>query len=370
MKELSKKRVPTSDSRKGRSSVPRRPTVVGIDVSDKHLQVCEIDADDVVPGGRFVNTESKIRQQFEGKDPRRIIIEMGSNTRWIAELLKSLGHEVLIVDPRRIKLISGSLYKDDKVDALTLALLGTEAPRLLKTVPLRDLEHQKALTLVRARCCAVTGRTRVVNSIRGMLKPYGYRIPKSATSTLVTYLSENVDREILRLIAPLAELLETFDEQIAHYDREAKVLLPKLAPEAVRMCDIPGVGPISALYFAALIGNPQRFEKARDVGAYLGLCRRRNDSGDYKSELRITKAGDRYMRALLVNCAAHIIGPFGKDSDLRTWGLKRMGGGTKVEKRKAKVALARKLSVIMLTLWKTGQKYDRFHRPQDVAKAA
>ena len=111
MKELSKKRVPTSDSRKGRSSVPRRPTVVGIDVSDKHLQVCEIDADDVVTGGRFVNTESKIRQQFEGKDPRRIIIEMGSNTRWIAELLKSLGHEVLIVDPRRIKLISGSLYK-------------------------------------------------------------------------------------------------------------------------------------------------------------------------------------------------------------------------------------------------------------------
>jgi len=216
----------------------------------------------------------------------------------------------------------------------------------------------------------VTGRTRVINSIRGMLKPYGYRIPKSATSTFVSCLSERVDTEILQLVQPLAALLETFDAQVAHYDKQATQLLPKLAPEAVHMSEIPGVGPITSLYFAALIGNPARFAKARDVGSYLGLCRRRDDSGDHKSELRITKAGDRYMRALLVNCATQIIGPFGKDCDLRTWGLKKMGGGTRVEKRKAKVALARKLAVIMLTLWKSGQTYERFHRLKKVAKAA
>jgi transposase len=371
MKERSKKTTVRKEGAKDRvAGGARRPTVVGIDIGDKYLQVCEIDADDVVTGGRFVSTESKLREQFEGRERRRIIVEMGSSTRWIAELLRSLGHEVLIVDPRRIKLISGSLYKDDKVDALTLALLGTEAPRLLKTVPLRDLEHQKALTLVRARACAVTGRTRVINSLRGMLKPYGYRIPKSATSTLVSWLNETLDAEILPLIQPLLGLLETSDIQIGRYDKEAKQLLPKLAPEAVRLCEIPGVGPITALYFAALIGNPERFRKARDVGSYLGLCRRRDDSGEHRSELRITKAGDRYMRALLVNCAAQIMGPFGKESDLRTWGLKKMGGGTRVEKRKAKVALARKLSVIMLTLWKSGASYDRFHQTKNVARAA
>jgi len=126
----------------------RRPAVAGIDIGNRYLQVWEIDADDAMTGGRYITSESKIRQQFEGKESRRIIVEMGNNTRWIAEPLQSFGHEVLIVDPRRVKLISDSLYKDDKVDALTLALLGTEAPRLLKTVPLRDLEHQKALTLV------------------------------------------------------------------------------------------------------------------------------------------------------------------------------------------------------------------------------
>ncbi|MBL8784523.1 MAG: IS110 family transposase, partial [Deltaproteobacteria bacterium] len=252
---------------------------MGIDISDKYLQVCMIDADDVVTGGRMVSSEAKLREQFEGTHSYRIIVEMGSSTRWIAELLKSFGHEVLVVDPRRIRLISGSLYKDDKVDALTLALLGAEAPRLLKTVPLRDLEHQKALTLVRARACAVMGRTRVVNSVRGMLKPYGYRIPKSATSTFVSHLSQTLAPEILELVGPLAALLDAFDVQIAHYDKEAKRLLPRLAPEAVHLCEIPGVGPITALYFVAVVGDPARFAKARDIGSYLGLCRRRDDSG-------------------------------------------------------------------------------------------
>jgi transposase len=336
--------------------------VVGLDVSEKYLQVCEIDPDGVLTEGRIANSDKKIREYFEGKSPRRIVIEMSSHTRWITELLQSLGHEVLVVDPRRMKLISATLYKDDRLDAHTLAMLAKDAPRLLKTVPLRKVEDQRLLTMIRARAAAVEGRTRIINAIRGMLKPYGYRPPKSSYAAFSTYLWQKVVTEVLRLIEPLMALLETFETQIARFDNEAEKILPQLPLPARQLREIPGVGPLTVLYFVAIIGDPARFAKSRDVGAYLGLCRRRDDSGDYQSELAITKAGDRYMRALLANCASHILGPFGKDSDLRQWGLKKLGGGTRAERRKTKVAVARKLAVVMLTLWKSGKPYDRFHQ--------
>lgn len=348
----------------------RTATVTGLDVSEKHIQICEIDVDDVVSEGRIATSDKKLREYFEGRAARRIVIEMSSHTRWITELLRSFGHEVLVVDPRRMKLVSGTLYKDDTLDAQTLAMLARDAPRLLKTVPLRDIEHQRLLTMVRARATAVEGRTRIINAIRGMLKPYGYRVPRSSHSVLATYLWSEVEAPILRLIEPLMVLLETFDGQIARYDQEAERILPQLPPNARQLREIPGVGPLTVLYFVAIIGDPNRFAKSRDVGPYLGLCRRRDDSGEYQSELGITKAGDRYMRALLANCVSHIMGPFGKDSDLRDWGLKKLGGATRVEKKKMKVALARKLAVLLLTLWKSGKPYDRHHQKRGERKAA
>ena len=348
----------------------RTATVTGLDVSEKHIQICEIDVDDVVSEGRIATSDKKLREYFEGRAARRIVIEMSSHTRWITELLRSFGHAVLVADPRRMKLVSGTLYKDDTLDAQTLAMLARDAPRLLKTVPLRDIEHQRLLTMVRARATAVEGRTRIINAIRGMLKPYGYRVPRSSHSVLATYLWSEVEAPILRLIEPLMVLLETFDGQIARYDQEAERILPQLPPNARQLREIPGVGPLTVLYFVAIIGDPNRFAKSRDVGPYLGLCRRRDDSGEYQSELGITKAGDRYMRALLANCVSHIMGPFGKDSDLRDWGLKKLGGATRVEKKKMKVALARKLAVLLLTLWKSGKPYDRHHQKRGERKAA
>ena len=135
-------------------------TVVGIDIGERHVNLCEIDSDDAVTETRLANTPKKLREQFEGKAKRRIVLEAGAHTRWIAELLGELGHQVLVVDPRRTKLISGSLYKDDRVDAQTLAMLGRDAPTLLKTIPVRPLESQVVLTLVRARagpCRGVLG---------------------------------------------------------------------------------------------------------------------------------------------------------------------------------------------------------------------
>jgi transposase len=351
-------RKPSKGTRPKQTVTTDHGIVVGIDVSEKRLNMCEIDAEGTISEARLANSAKKLVEHFEGKTRRRVIIEVGAHTRWIAELLDALGHQVLVVDPRRTKLISGSLYKDDRVDAQTLAMLGRDAPNLLKTVPVRRLESQMVLTLVRARAGAVKGRTRIINAIRGLLKPYGYTIPKDGRgATFTAYVRQTLDPALLRIVENLLVLIDTFNAQIKRYDDDVALVLPRFAPETAPLTDINGVGALTVLYFVALIGDPHRFAKSRDVGAYLGLCRRRQDSGDYKSELGITKAGDSLMRALLANCASYILGPFGQDSDIRRWGLKKVGGGSRVEKKKAKIAVARKLAVLMTTLWKTGRTY-------------
>jgi len=370
-----------TDARKAvsrREGVPPRAkvlsdgtTVVGIDIGERHVNLCEIDSDDAVTETRLGNTPKKLREQFEGKAKRRIVLEAGAHTRWIAELLGELGHDVLVVDPRRTKLISGSLYKDDRVDAQTLAMLGRDAPTLLKTIPVRPLESQVVLTLVRARAGAVQGRTRIINAVRGLLKPYGYTTTKDSRGAGFTaHIRATLDPILLRLVDSLLVLIDTFNAEIKRYDADIELVLPRFAPDAVHVTSINGVGALTVLYFVALVGNPGRFEKTRDVGPYLGLCRRRQDSGDYRSELGITKAGDNLMRALLANCAAYILGPFGQDSDLRQWGLKKVGGGSRAEKKKAKIAVARKLAVLILTLWKTGRVYTPFRKPANEATKA
>ncbi len=365
-KRRAPKRQPAKNTTNAVVDPKRKVTVVGVDIGDKHLQFCEIDSNGEISDFRIPNNEKRIRENYQGKVARRFIVEMGSQTRWIAELLQSLEHEVIIVDPRKLKLISQSLYKDDRCDAMTLATLGTQAPGLLITVPLRKLEDQRILTLVRARATAVAGRTRLVNGVRGMLKPYGIRMPKfTSKDSFNLGMIDVTDNELRRAIEPLLNLIDAFSSEIELYDDEAERLLSTIPPDAARLTEIPGVGALTALFFASIVGDPARFSRARDIGPYLGLCRRRNDSGDYKSELGITKAGDPYMRALLANCANQILGPFGKDCDLRTWGLKKTGGKSRAEKKKAKVATARKLAVIMLTLWKTGKPYEPLRQAKE-----
>lgn len=344
-----------------RNKFPPMDTV-GLDVGEKYIHFCELSAEgEVVEDGRFTCTSDKLRERFERMDERRVVLEVGSHSRWIAELLMELGHTVLLLDPRRLKLIAGTLYKDDKIDAELLATLGWKVPEMLKTVRLREVKDQKALTLVRSRAALVESRTKLVNTVRGVLKPYGIRLQKEGrSSTFISLARESLPAEMLALIAPMLTTIELLNKGIKQYDVDAEQLLPQVAPEAVHLTQITGVGALTVLYFAALVGDPHRFGNSRNIGAYLGLCRKRSDSGDYTSQLGITKAGDSYMRALLANCASYILGPFGKDCDLRRWGLARIGAGQKsrAEKKKAKVAVSRKLAVLMLTLWKSGAAYD------------
>jgi transposase len=124
------------------------------------------------------------------------------------------------------------------------------------------------------------------------------------------------------------------------------------------LMQIPGVGPITSLAFVLTVGDPWRFSHNRDVGAYLGLTPRRSQTGQSDPQLPITKAGNRYLRTLLVQCSHYILGPFGPDSDLRRTGERIASRGGKNAKKRARVAVARRLAVMMLSMWKTGEVYE------------
>lgn len=345
------------------------PTLtVGLDVGEQYIHFCQLDSEDgVIEEGRFRNARKHVEARFEGIERCRIVLEAGSHSRWLAEDLTTMGHKVLVVNPRRLRLVYDSLYKDDKLDALRLAELGQAVPHLLGAVKVRGEAHHRALVLVRARAKAVKCRTLTINAIRGLLKPFGIRIRKDGrASTFITCCRAELPEEIAPLIEPLLNTLETLNTAVKDYDRQVEPMLLDLAPDALHLTAIHGVAALTVLYFVALVGDPHRFAKTRKIGSFLGLVRGRDDSGGSRSEKRITKAGDSYMRALLANAASHLIGPFGKDCDLRRWALARPDR-TAGQRRVTKTAVARKLAVLMLTLWKTGATYDALHNAKRLA---
>lgn len=341
---------------------------IGMDLSDKHITACELTEHGVLEEtAKFVSTKKKLISRYGSMDSCRIVMEAGSHTRWIAELLTELGHTVMVLDPRRLALITSSLKKTDVKDAERLAWLGQQFPDKLYTVQLRTEAHQIALSLVRTRDMLVKQRTAVVNNLRGGLKPYGFRIPKSGTAkTFAEFVRKELRDDVLDFTECSLVVLGVLNEQIKVLDKKVETMLAEIAPDAMNVLSIKGVGALTLLYFIGIVGDPHRFSDTRAVGAFIGLTRRQNDSGAFVSELGITKCGDPLMRKLLSNCASYILGHFGPDSDLRTWGLKLAGDGNKGQKKKAKVAVARKLAVLMLTLWKRGDVYDPFHHSNPV----
>jgi len=132
-------------------------------------------------------------------------------------------------------------------------------------------------------------------------------------------------------------------------------------PETQALTHVFGVGTLTAVTFVLTVGDKNRFSNSRDVGSCLGLRPRRDQSGSHDSQLGITKAGNKYLRNLLVECANHILGPFGRDSALRRWGLHLMARGGKNARKKALVAVARKLAILLHKLWVTREPYSPFY---------
>lgn len=331
---------------------------VGLDIGDKHIHFCELDRDAViVDDGRLRTTKRALERLFEGREPLLVVLETGTHSRWIARQLVGCGHEVVVANARELRLIYANKFKDDRLDAERLARLGRFDRRLLKPVHVRREDACRALTLVRSRRALVESKVKLVNMIRGQVKASGARLPKTCKPPrFATWIATEVP-ELNATLAPALQTIEFVDGQIRMLDKQMPDALEQFAPDAVHLTEIGGVGALTVLTFVALVDDPHRFEDARAVGPYFGLVRRRHDSGDLTSQLGITKAGDAYMRALLCNCAHHILGHFGADCDLRRWGLEVTA---RSNKQKAVIGVARKLAVLMLRMWRDGLVYEPF----------
>jgi transposase len=333
---------------------------IGIDLGDKHSKYCFLDKNtNIVAEDSLATTVTEFEQYFKAIPRSRIALEVGTHSPWVSSLLERLGHSVIVANPRKIG--GGKkkgLRKNDKLDARMLARQLKSDPNLLYPIQHRSEGARHALVLLRARHAAVGARTKLVCAVRGLVKSDGKRLPRCSAESFHKVDRAEVSEALRDTLEPLFKQIGYLTEQIKAYDKKVKRMCEETYPETDLLRQVDGVGVIVALAFILTLDNARRFAKSRDVGAYLGLIPRQYDSGNSQPQMRITKTGDRMMRALLVQSAQHILGQFGKDSDLRRHGLKIAARGGKNAKKRAVTAVARKLSVLLHSLWVTAEVYD------------
>ena len=332
---------------------------VGLDVGDTYTQTCVLDeAGEVIEESRVATTPKAFRRRFATMPPARVVLEAGTHSHWASRLLGELGHEVIVANPRMLRFIYGSDSKNDKADAAYLARVGKLDPALLHPVVHRSEQCQADRALLRSRQALVRTRASLITHARGMVKIFGAKLPRCSTDAFVRKASDHVPDILRTALDPVLEIIASVSAQIRELDRQVESLAQERYPETRLLSQVPGVGSLTALAYVLTVEDPARFERARAIGSYLGLRPRQADSGVLKPQLRITKAGDEMLRGLLVECTQHMLGSLGPDSDLKRWGLKLAERGGKAAKKRAVVAMARKLSVLLLRLWVTGEVYE------------
>jgi transposase len=216
-------------------------------------------------------------------------------------------------------------------------------------------------------------RTQLVNHVRGAVKSFGARLPKCLARSFHNKVLEHIPEALWPAVEPILETIGSLTERIREYDRQLESVCQEHYPETELLRQVEGIGPLTALTFVLTLEDPYRFAKSRSVGAYLGLVPAQDQSGDRNPQKRISKEGDEMLRKLLVGSAHYILGPFGQDSDLRRHGEKIASRGGKNSKKRAAVAVARKLSVMLHSLWVSGEVYEQLrntHRSGGQEEAA
>lgn len=336
----------------------RNAVFVGCDLGDKFSEICVLDQGGaVLERGRVRSTSSGFTKAVAKYAASVVVIEVGAQSRWVEELFRSLGHHVIVANPRQVRLIWKRKLKTDRSDALLLARLGRVDVNLLSPVRQRSRDSQIDLIALRSRDVLVRSRVRLVNHVRGVLKQFGVRVRSCDTAAFAGSASEYVPAELLPALEPILRALQELTEQIKAHDRQLNELAAA-SPEAQHLMQVSGVGVLTALAFRLTVDDPQRFKRSRLVGAFVGLTPGKDQSGESDPEKRITKAGNPFLRRMLVQSAHFILGPIGPDSDLRTWGKKLASRGGKSAAKRAVVAVARKLAVLLHHLWVTGDTYD------------
>ena len=336
---------------------------VGIDLGDTLSAVCLLDA-----AGEIME-ESKVRtmreafaHRFESMKPARIIMETGTHSRWASQLLIELGHEVIVANARRLRMIFKNENKTDKVDAQQLARVGRYDTKLLSGITHRGDKAHVHLEVIKSRHFLVEQRTSTVTRIRSVVKSFGERLPPCSARSFAQKTRELLPKALAETLEHLYDVLEILNEKITAYDAKIEVLSKEdYAVETELLRAIPGVGPLTSLSYILIIDDPYRFATSRELGSYFGLRPRLDQSGDRDPQLPITKCGNSMMRRLLVQAAHYIMGRFGKDCDLKRFGNRIAEHGGKGAKKRAVIAVARKLSVLLHRLWVHGEIYDPFH---------
>jgi transposase len=341
-----------------------------MDLGDRLTYYCVLDSSgEVMIEDKLPTTKPGMRQVF-GKIPRsRVAMESGTHSPWVSRQLTQLGHEVIVAHAQKVRLIGESSRKDDRVDARTLARLARIDPNLLGPIRHRSAEAQMHLTVIRARAALVGARTALINAVRGLTKSCGERLGKCGSRQVGQELAAGLSAELQAALQPLLLEVESLHQRIAEYDQRIEQIAREVHPEVALLKQVQGVGTLIALTYVLTVDDPQRFRRSRDVGCYLGLRPGRRNSGQSQPQMHISKEGDPYLRTMMVQGAHYILGPFGQDSDLRRWGLRLAERGGKNAKKRAVVAVARKLAVLLHRLWVSGEVYEPLRNSQKVVCA-
>ena len=307
----------------------------GIDVSDRYSQLCVLGDDgEIVREERVRTTTAALTRALAGMTGARVVLEVGPRSPWLSRMLSELGHDVIVANPRQVKLIARSQRKNDRSDAEHLARLGRFDPKLLFPIRHRGATAQADLQVLRSRDALVRARTALINHVRGAVKAWGAALPSCTTPAFHRTVEAHIPEELRPALLPLLGQIEQLTGAIRRADQEIAAMCERYT-ETAALRQIVGVGPITSLTFILTIEDPARFPKNRAVGPYLGLVPRSRDSGDRQPQLRITKEGDVALRRVLNQAAHYILGPFGPDSDLRRWGLRYAESGAGNAKKRA-----------------------------------
>lgn len=339
-------------------------SVIGVDLGDRMHSICVLDqAGNVLEESTIPNTRDSLDKLAQNYPASMVALEVGTHSPWISRHLQEAGMEVIVANARKVRAIHQNQRKCDRADAAMLARLARVDPELLHPVQHGSEAVQRELVSLKLRANLVRQRTSIITGIRGCLKSIGHRIPGCSAACFPRKAREAMsgDQAALASIEPALQALDSMNLQIAEYDARIREAATLRHPQALVFQQLEGLGPITSLAFTLIVEDPWRFEKTRDVGPWLGLVPGRDQSGKIDKELGITKCGNVMLRTLLVQCAQYILGHFGPDCELRRHGLKLVARGGKAAKRKATVAVARKLAVMMIAMWKNGTDYNPEH---------
>ena len=332
---------------------------VGVDLGDQWSQYCILGLEgETLAEGQLRTTQDDIAEFFQALNATRVVFEVGTHSPWVQEVICGCGHEVLVANPRLMEGSKRRKRKNDRIDANKLARLGRVDPQSLHPMQHRSREVRQDLVVLRARDALVAARTELINATRGLVKSMGTRLPKCSSPSFAQKVEETVPVEMREALLPLVRLTAALSDSIQGYDEKIEKLGREKYGHTALLRQVKGVGPITALAYVLTLEKPDRFAKSRDVGPYLGLVPKQEDSGESQPQLGISKTGDTMLRKLLVGSAQYILGPFGPDTDLRRYGLRLCERGGKNAKKRAAVAVARKLAVLLHRLWVSGEVYE------------